>query len=130
MGKKSFSNSLLHTIEKQDESLKDRFAIADSLLMSTPSDALKRKNTTEIAKGIGIPAIPRDDSVIRDTFSMPKNDYALIDKIKVKALKQQTMVTKSEIIRAGLIFLDSVPSTELKDLLRKVVRIKTGRKSK
>ena len=121
MVKKNFANNLKHTIEQQDESLKERFAVAESMLMRTPTVDLKHKKTPH--KG-------QDETlVIRDTFSMPPSDYGLIDVLKTKALKQQLMVTKSEIVRAGLLLLNSLPEKDLKTAIIRVERIKTGRKA-
>ncbi|MBV5326507.1 MAG: hypothetical protein JZU65_02540 [Chlorobium sp.] len=121
MAKKSFLNNLKHTIEQQDESLKERFAVAESMLMRTPTSDLKNKKTSKKDQDEAL--------VIRDTFSMPPNDYRLIDVLKKKALKQQLMVTKSEIVRAGLLHLNSLPEKDLKTALIRVERLKTGRKA-
>jgi len=65
--------------------------------------------------------------VIRDTFSMPKRDYELINKLKLECLKQGTSMTKSEIIRAGLQVLDNMAASRLKSAVSKVEKIRTGR---
>lgn len=65
--------------------------------------------------------------IIRDAFTIPESDYALIEKAQTRAQKAGLNVTKSEAVRAGLIALDAMSDTALVRTLQKVERIKTGR---
>ncbi|HEU0186646.1 MAG TPA: hypothetical protein VFR06_02010, partial [Gallionellaceae bacterium] len=52
--------------------------------------------------------------VVRDSFTMPKNDYDLIAELKQRCQKQDMHVKKSELLRAGLQALSKLSPAQLK----------------
>ncbi len=66
--------------------------------------------------------------VVRDTFSMPPKDYDVIEKIRTTLAKEGHIYTKSEVIRAGLLALESMQLQEMVWRLSAVEKIKPGRK--
>jgi hypothetical protein len=73
----------------------------------------------------------KKEKVVRDSFTMPKSDYEKIAVLKQKCLDAGVSVKKSEILRAGLLLLDSAPTTEgLLAAISAVETIKTGRPAK
>ncbi|MBI3480652.1 MAG: hypothetical protein HY016_09920 [Nitrosomonadales bacterium] len=73
---------------------------------------------------------PRKESkikVVRDSFTMPQNEYAKIAEIKAICLKAKIHVKKSEVLRAGLKALSELNATQLKRALSDLEKIKTGR---
>lgn len=115
MAKKIFDTSNLRaTVENQD-ALQDRFDKVDSILLRGPSTTTHEP-------------LPPKSSVVRDTFSMPPSDYALIEKIRTAAAKEGTISTKSEVIRAGLHALDAFAGQELVCLLGQLEKMVPGRK--
>lgn len=68
--------------------------------------------------------------VVRDSFTMPQEDYDLIAAIKQKALKTGLQVKKSELLRAGLQALGKLNATQLKRAVAGLEKIKTGRPKK
>jgi hypothetical protein len=68
--------------------------------------------------------------VVRDSFTMPQVDYDLIADIKQKALKAGLHVKKSELLRAGLQALSKLNTTQLKQAVNNLEKIKTGRPKK
>ncbi|MFZ5502687.1 MAG: hypothetical protein ACOY3V_04050 [Pseudomonadota bacterium] len=99
-------------------------AVKKPAVSSSPAPAIKtvrkHKNKEAIEKV----------KVIRDSFTMPKNDYALIAELKEKALESGLHVKKSEVLRAGLRLLAKASALQLKRTLGGVERIKTGRPKK
>lgn len=75
-------------------------------------------------------AAPKKIKVVRDSFSMPQEDYALIAKLKEKALAGGMPVKKSALLRAGLQLLDKTSAAQLKRVLAALTPIKTGRPKK
>ncbi|MBU1214237.1 MAG: hypothetical protein KKF58_06415 [Gammaproteobacteria bacterium] len=75
-------------------------------------------------------AAPKKVKVVRDSFSMPQDDYALIAKLKEKALASGMQVKKSALLRAGLQLLDKSSALQLKRVLSSLTPIKTGRPKK
>lgn len=66
--------------------------------------------------------------VVRDSFTMPQDDYALIATLKEKA--NGTHVKKSELLRAGLRLLSKLTAAQLKKSVADLEKIKTGRPKK
>lgn len=67
---------------------------------------------------------------VRDSFTFPESDYALIEVLKARALAAGREVKKSEILRAALAALSALPLADLLKTLDGVERIKTGRPAK
>lgn len=65
--------------------------------------------------------------VIRDSFSFPEPDYRKISELKKTCLANGVHVKKSEVLRAGLYLLSQLNLDELKQVVEKVEKIKTGR---
>ena len=68
--------------------------------------------------------------VVRDSFTMPQNDYALIAELKEKAINGGVHVKKSELLRAGLRLLAKSNAAQLKRAVAGLEKIKTGRPKK
>jgi hypothetical protein len=68
--------------------------------------------------------------VVRDSFTMPQNEYQKIAEIKTACLKAKMHVKKSEVLRAGLKVLAGLDSARLKLVLKSLEKIKTGRPKK
>ena len=65
--------------------------------------------------------------VVRDSFSMPAADYALIGALKQRCLRLGLAMKKSELLRAGLATLDQLPDESLLRIAMAVESVKTGR---
>ncbi|MDE2310215.1 MAG: hypothetical protein KGL01_05235 [Betaproteobacteria bacterium] len=68
--------------------------------------------------------------VVRDSFTMPQNDYARIAELKQACLKAGVHVKKSELLRAGLHALGKLSAAQLKQAIAQMEQIKTGRPKK
>lgn len=65
--------------------------------------------------------------LVRDSFTIPKDEYAVIDTLKERATALAQPVKKSEILRAGLKVLAGLSDNALRSALQAVPSIKTGR---
>src|SRR6476659_10058241 len=65
--------------------------------------------------------------VVRDSFTMPLADYALIGSLKVKCLGMGIAVKKSELLRAGLHALTRISDQNFAEVVSAVESVKTGR---
>jgi hypothetical protein len=74
----------------------------------TPVDIKKKAAIKPVAK-------VRKEKVrkVKDRFSMPEHDFALIDKLKQRAQSQGRAAKKSELLRAGLQALNRLDEVEL-----------------
>jgi len=68
--------------------------------------------------------------VVRDSFTMPQNDYAKIVELKQVCQKAGVQVKKSELLRAGLHALGKLSVSQLKQTIAQMEHIKTGRPKK
>ena len=65
--------------------------------------------------------------LVRDSFTIPKNEYEAIDVLKARAMAVGTAAKKSELLRAGLMALTRLDNEQLKAALSAVPTLKTGR---
>ena len=65
--------------------------------------------------------------VIRDSFSFPEQDYLKISELKKTCLAAGIHVKKGEILRAGLHLLTKLSLAELKQAVKQVEKVQTGR---
>ena len=68
--------------------------------------------------------------VVRDSFTMPQNDYDKIAELKQVCQKAGLHVKKSELLRAGLQALSKMTVPQLERAIVQLVPIKTGRPKK
>ena len=80
----------------------------------------------EIAK----PDKPKKPKLVRDSFTIPKTEYAVLDDLKQRAARLSSLAKKSELLRAGIKALAAMPDAAFLGALRAVPAIKTGRPSK
>jgi hypothetical protein len=118
--------------------------------MTTKSAAVKAAKKTPVKKS-SVPAKPAAKSaakaaakdapkyvekkskrvkVVRDSFTMPQDEYQKIAEIKSTCLKAKMHVKKSEVLRAGLKVLAGLDPARLKLVLKGLEKIKTGRPKK
>lgn len=65
--------------------------------------------------------------LVRDSFTIPKAEFAAIETLKTRAIAMGTSVKKSELLRAGLMVLVSLNDAAFKSALTSVPTLKTGR---
>lgn len=67
--------------------------------------------------------------LVRDSFTIPKAEFVLIEDMKSRAIALGTSVKKSELLRAGLKLLQGLNDNAYKAALAAVPTLKTGRPS-
>ena len=88
---------------------------------------------TKPAAGNGAPAngmlfaTRPKNKLVRDSFTMPKSDYLLLDGLKLRAVGLARPVKKSELLRAGIAALHAMSDRNFLAALNKVPALKTGR---
>lgn len=65
--------------------------------------------------------------LVRDSYTIPKNEYEAIATLKARALKQGLVIKKSELLRAGLMTLAFMSDAAFAKALTDVPTLKTGR---
>ena len=74
--------------------------------------------------------VQEKSKVVRDSFTMPQNDYDKIAELKQVCQKAGLHVKKSELLRAGLQALSKLSVMQLERAIVQLAPIKTGRPKK
>jgi hypothetical protein len=118
MAKKDLKDALGASVRAEQDAVADRFAKAEAYFGKQDNQPRK-----------AAPPTPRQ-KVIRDGFTMPAGDYALIDHVRAKSMQSGYAVTKSEVLRAGLHVLNRMSPVELEQVLETLEKVKPGRPAK
>ena len=94
-----------------------------------PAKSVKTLKAPKAPKLPKKPAKPREQ-LVRDGFTMPVADFALIADLKLRAMAAQRAVKKSELLRAGLRALSAMEDGALLALLGRLEPVKIGRPKK
>ena len=73
------------------------------------------------------PAKTHKPKLVRDSFTMPKDEYQVLDALKRRALGLEKHVRKSELLRAGIQALAAMNDRTFLKALGGVPTLKTGR---
>ncbi|MEO8298484.1 MAG: hypothetical protein ABI574_11820 [Burkholderiales bacterium] len=114
---------------------KARPALAKKVARKTPAQAAKpAKPIAGKASAAAAPPAPapladkvHKAQLVRDSFTIPADEYAELDRLKQRALKLAHPAKKSEVLRAGIKALVALPDAALLAALTAVPAIKTGR---
>lgn len=82
------------------------------------------------ANKAGKPAKAKKAKLVRDSFTMPEPEYALIATLKKRCLNAGVSAKKSEILRAAVANLAKLSDTSVLAAVRRLEVIKTGRPAK
>ena len=80
-----------------------------------------------VVSDVSAPKKVSKGKVIRDSVTMPIEDYERLGALKKKSLTLGIAIKKSELLRAGLITLQRLTNEDLTRVLALVEKIKTGR---
>ncbi len=72
-------------------------------------------------------AKPKKPKLVRDSFTIPKSEYALLDALKLRSAQLARPAKKSELLRAGIKALSAMDDAALLQILQQVPALKTGR---
>lgn len=73
---------------------------------------------------------PKKVKLVRDSFTIPKSEYLMLDELKLRATELKHPVKKGELLRAGIKALAAMTATQFHSALQAVPALKTGRPSK
>jgi hypothetical protein len=75
------------------------------------------------------PTKAKKPKLVRDSFTIPKAEYTVLDDLKLRSIALAQPAKKSELLRAGIKALAAMSDAALQTALRAVPTIKTGRPS-
>jgi len=112
MAERDMTAALSASLNAEERSITERIAKAELMLAGNQSLASTKRQR---------------EKVVRDGFSMPVGDHALIAAIQRTAMQAGFHMTKSEIFRAALRVLSTLSAEELKSVYASLERVKPGR---
>lgn len=101
--------------------------------------AASKSGTSQVSKAVAVAPVKakaekvakdKKPKLVRDSFTIPKVEYTVLDDLKQRSGKLGHAIKKSEILRAGIKALARMTDTGLLAALRDVPAIKTGRPAK
>jgi hypothetical protein len=72
----------------------------------------------------------RKPKLVRDSFTIPKSEYAVLEELKLRAAKLGRPAKKSEVLRAGVQALAAMGDAAFLATVGAVPTVKTGRPAK
>ena len=94
--------------------------------------AAPKKTTVSAPKAAVAPKPAKEKKIkmVRDSLTMPKLEYVVLEELKLRAAKMSTPIKKTELIRAGIKALAGMNDAAFMSAVRAVPSLKTGRPSK
>ena len=117
MARKDMKKALGASLKAEEQAVRSRFEKADTVLSKKHAPAPPDEPSAPNGAG----------KVIRDSFTIPNNEYELISRIKKRCMKAGVGANKSEVLRAGLAALNEMSDRELAEVVGALTRVKTGR---
>ncbi len=111
--------ALTASLHAEHQAVQERLAKADAYFQ-----------TQEAHTGPAAPPSPAPEKVMRDGFTMPADDYALIAQLQATGLESGLAVSKSAVLRAGLHALKALSAADLRQVFATVEKVKPGRPAK
>jgi hypothetical protein len=112
MAERDMAVALSASLNSEERSITERIAKAEIILGGNQSLASAKRQR---------------EKIIRDGFSMPAGDHALIAAIQRTAMQAGFHMTKSEIFRAALRVLSTLSAEDLQSVYSSLERVKPGR---
>ncbi len=97
-----------------------------------PPKAAQAAKPPNVAKPPKAPKAPKEakPKLVRDSFTIPKAEYAVLAALKDRAARAGHPAKKSELLRAGVQLLAALPDAGFLAAVRQVESLKTGRPAK
>ena len=134
------AKSVPKRVSKPTETAEAAATVAESALAPARKRAAAKPKAAKAAKaGVASAAAPvaveapakpakaHKPKLVRDSFTMPKDEYQVIDALKRRALGLQKQVRKSELLRAGIQALAAMNDRTFLKAIADVPTLKTGR---
>ena len=119
MAHRDMKAALTASLHAEHQAVQERLAKADAYFQ-----------TQEAPTGPAAAPSPAPEKVIRDGFTMPADDYALIAQLQGTGVQAGVVVSKSAVLRAGLHALKAMSPDELRQVFAALEKIKPGRPPK
>ena len=99
---------------------------AAALVATPPVNSVQEKGKDKKSK----PAKKKREKVVRDSYSIPKSQYAQLKALRTDLAKTGRIASKSELLRAGLALLFRQSTTAVKELIDALIPAPRGKSAK
>ena len=111
-----------------------RSAAASKTAAKKPAPAPSRP-LTQVVKDLDLGTSEKGEKarkpkLVRDSFTIPKDEYAVVEALKLRAAKLGRPAKKSEVLRAGVMALAAMGDAAFLSCVTGVPAVKTGRPAK
>ena len=114
----------------EETKARNKKALADALAAARAVKIPPAPEQPLLPKAPAKPAKGKPPKLVRDSFTMPENEYAQIATLKKRMAGLGGDVKKSELLRAGLGLLAALQNKELAAVMAGIERVRTGRPKK
>lgn len=128
VAKKSLTKPATTPLSKSPTTAR-KVVAAPKKVVTTPEGA-KVSAAPAVKVMIAKPIKAKKVKLVRDSFTIPKPEYLILDNLKLRAADLKHPVKKSELLRAGIKALATMTDEQLLLALKAVPMLKTGRPSK
>jgi hypothetical protein len=101
-----------------------RRPVAKNTAIAAPKPPVKAKPAVADA---AVEVVKVKHKLVRDSFTIPKSEYAVLDDLKQRAMWLTRPTKKGELLRAGIVALSAMTDAGFLAALGKVPSLKTGR---
>jgi len=111
-------------------------ASTKAIKSGAPKPAAKKKPVAVAEKKPAAKAEPaskekiKKPKLVRDSFTMPETEYAVLGEVKKACLKAGIAVKKSELLRVGVALIRQLDVGKLQEILAGLPSLKVGRPKK
>ncbi|WP_229505685.1 hypothetical protein [Massilia genomosp. 1] len=94
---------------------------------ATPAKAAPKQAAPTAEVDAGAREKARKPKLVRDSFTMPEQEYAVLGQVKKACLKAGFEIKKSELLRIGVALISDLDIATLQKVLSSLPQLKTGR---
>lgn len=120
MSKTSIKGALSSSVAAEEKKFQDKFARADAQM--EPSGTVPESEAAAVQTPVE-PVV----KVVREAFTIPASEHAQVEAMQKFMLQNAVSVSKSEVMRAGLLLLSQADDATRLAVFEGLERVKTGR---
>lgn len=126
VAKRDMKSALSASMGAEQQAIEKRFAQAETVLAARSVGLESVVKEVETAAPL-LPKVETLPKVVRDSFTMPEDDYVLIGELRSRCLSRGVNVTKAEVLRAGVQLLMALEDEALLSAMAGLKKVRTGR---
>ncbi len=97
---------------------------------TAPKQAAKAASVDKLAPVAEVKEKTRKPKLVRDSFTMPEAEYAVLGELKKACLKAGVEIKKSELLRVGVALLRQLDPAKIREIRAGLPTLKAGRPKK